>query len=58
MAFEDWSDDYSPSQITEHNQLPDHARGLVDHSSTMLGDSLTTTYVVLRDCFDHSPTTA
>jgi hypothetical protein len=54
----DWSGDYSPSQITEHDKLPDHARGLVDHSLTMLGDSSTTTYTVLRDCFDHSLTTA
>jgi hypothetical protein len=50
----DWSDNSSPSQITKHDQLPDHARGLVDHSLTLLGDSLTTTYAVLGDYFDHS----
>jgi hypothetical protein len=58
MTLGDWSDDYSLSQITKHDQLLDHARGLVDHSLTMLGDSSTTTYAVLEDCFDHSPTTA
>jgi hypothetical protein len=54
----DWSGDYNPSQTTEHDKLPDHARGLVDHSSTMLGDSSTTPYAVFGDCFDHSPTIA
>jgi hypothetical protein len=48
----------SPFPTTEHDTLPDHVRGLVDHSSTMLGDSSTTPYAVLGDCFDHSPTTA
>jgi hypothetical protein len=54
----DWSDDSNLSQITEHDQLPDHARGLIDHSLTLLGDSSTTTYAVLGNCFDHSPTIA
>jgi hypothetical protein len=56
--LEDWSGDYSASQITEHDTLSDHARGHVDHSPTMLGDSSITTYAMLGDCFDHSPTTA
>jgi hypothetical protein len=54
----DWSGAYSPSQTTEYDTLPDHARGLVDHSLIMLGDSSTTPYAVLGDCFDHSPTIA
>jgi hypothetical protein len=54
----DWSGDYSPFQITEHDKLPDHARALVYHSPTMLGDLSTTTYAVLEDYFDHSPITA
>jgi hypothetical protein len=53
--LEDWSDDSSLSQITDHDQLPDHARGLVDHSLTLLEDSSTMTYTMLGDCFDHSP---
>jgi hypothetical protein len=57
-TLEDWSDDYSLSQITEHDQLPDHAWGLIDHSPTMLRDSSTMIYAMLRDYFDHSPTTA
>jgi hypothetical protein len=56
--FGDWSGDYSLSQITEHDKLPNHARGLVDHSLNMLGDSSTMTYTMLGDCFDHSSTTA
>jgi hypothetical protein len=58
MTLGDWSSAYSPSQITKYDKLPDHARGHVDHSPTMLGDSSTTTYAVLGDYFDHSPTTA
>jgi hypothetical protein len=58
MTLGDWSGDYSPSQTIEHDKLPDHARGLIDHSLTMLGDSLTMSFAVLGDCFDHSPTTA
>jgi hypothetical protein len=54
----DWSGDYSPSQTTEHDTLPDHARGLVDHSPTMLGDSSTTRLRYARGLFrpllDHS----
>jgi hypothetical protein len=46
------------AQTIEHDKLPDHARGLIDHSLTMLGDSLTMSFAVLGDCFDHSPTTA
>jgi hypothetical protein len=53
--LEDWSNDSSLSQITDHDQLLDHARGLVDHSLILLGDSSTTTYAMLGDCFDHSP---
>jgi hypothetical protein len=45
----DWSDASSLSQITEHDQLPDHARGLVDHSLTLLGDLSTMTYALLGD---------
>jgi hypothetical protein len=45
----DWSGDYSPSQTTEHDTLPD---------PTMLRDSSTMPCAVLEDCFDHSPTTA
>jgi hypothetical protein len=47
MTLGDWSDDYSLSQITEHDPLPNHARELVDHSLTMLGDSSITTYAML-----------
>jgi hypothetical protein len=54
----DWSRAYSPSLTTEHDTLPDHVWGLVDHSLTILGDSLITPYAVLGDCFDHSLTTA
>jgi hypothetical protein len=57
MMLEDWSNDYSLSQITEHDKLHDHARGLIDRSLTMLEDSSIMTYVVLGNCFDHSPTT-
>jgi hypothetical protein len=56
--FGDWSSDYSLSQVTEHDKLPNHARGLVDHSLNMLEDSSTMTYTMLGDCFDHSSTTA
>jgi hypothetical protein len=47
MTLGDWSGPYSPSPTTEHITLPDHIRGLVDHSSTMLGDSSTKAYAVL-----------
>jgi hypothetical protein len=55
MTLGDWSRAYSPSPTTEHDTLPDHVWGLIDHSPTMLGDSSTTPYAVLGDCFDHSP---
>jgi hypothetical protein len=58
MMLGDWSDNYSLSQITVHNKLPDHARGLIDHSPTMLRDSSTMTYTMLGDCCDYSSTMA